>query len=164
MILSVACLPQQVAPADRRAALTCASWAKTCGVDVMAWLHCCSVSTAAMQPPTDVHAISFATQCLQLDQIQGGQVLDASLNARAAATALALLCFLSLACLLQEVALADRHAALACAGCSRDSTLKNQSLRGHPIVCLCRTGMPWLIEDPTAKDPLTQAEINYINT
>ena len=33
-----------------------------------------------------------------------------------------------------------------------------------PIVCLCRTGMDWLIEDPTAKDPLTQAEINYINT
>lgn len=33
-----------------------------------------------------------------------------------------------------------------------------------PAVNVTRTGMPWLIEDPTAKDPLTQAEIDYINT
>ena len=71
---------------------------------------------------------------------------------------------MSLACLLQEAALADRHAALARPGWSRDSTLKSPTLTDHPIVCLCRTGMPWLIEDPTAKAPLTQAEIDYIKT
>ena len=47
----------------------------------------------------------------------------------------------------------------------RDSRLENIVTAGSlHCLCLCRTGMPWLIEDPTAKDPLTQAEINYINT
>lgn len=53
---------------------------------------------------------------------------------------------------------------MACAGWSGTPPSRIPHPGIIPSLCLCRTGMPWLIEDPTAKDPLTQAEIDYINT